>query len=204
MEWQIELPAFCFLETWASYLCSYEDASGLVIPDNDQISMLKKAILSNTALHSITTNSTMIQAALIVHGLSKKSMSYSIFTRLSRIMQNCWITTPHCSNRASNVPIRLPEVRLRRQKRISQKLPIMTIGLLKRIIFIGRQKASSTNCHGTNKKLCATKLSNGCATSKRRTNRQRRKQRYADNDVSTCPFGFACKLQQCATCHIGS
>ena len=75
----MESSAFCFLETWASCLCSYEDASGLIVSNNDQILTLKEVILPNTALHSVTTNSTVIQAVLIMHGLSKKLLSYSIF-----------------------------------------------------------------------------------------------------------------------------
>ena len=72
-------PLSVFLETWASHLRSYKDASSLIISDDDQILMLKEAILPNTTLHSITTNSIVIQVALIAHGLLKKSMSYSIF-----------------------------------------------------------------------------------------------------------------------------
>ena len=82
-------PLSVFLETWASRLCSYEDTSSLIVSDNDWISMLKEAILPNTALHSITTNLTVIEAALIVQGLPKKSMSYSIFYETIKIMQNC-------------------------------------------------------------------------------------------------------------------
>ena len=81
-------PFSVFLETWASHLRSYEDASGLIVSDDDQILTLKKAILPNTALHSITTNSTVIQAALVAHELPKKSMSYSIFMKLSKTTQN--------------------------------------------------------------------------------------------------------------------
>ena len=89
----MKLPGFCFLETWASRLCSYEDTSSLVIPDDDQISTLEEAILPNTTLHSITTNSTVIQVALIAHSLPKKLMSYSIFMKLSK---SCKIVRLQC------------------------------------------------------------------------------------------------------------
>ena len=164
-------PLSVFLETWASHLRSYKDASGLIVSNDNWISTLKEAILPNTALHSITTNSTVIQAALVAHRLSKKSMSYSIFYKVIKnhaklldyntmlLKQSQW-----CANKTARG-------KAKKTEKNQPKILIMTTRSLKRATHIGKQKASSTNCQRANKKLCATKLCNGRMTSRQKTDR---------------------------------
>ena len=61
------------------HLRNYEDAAGLIVDDEDRRSVLKEAILPHTELHSIITNISVIQVALIAYGLPKGLLSYSIF-----------------------------------------------------------------------------------------------------------------------------